>query len=179
MFFKGEIVFWMLKSSSVFKAAPMSWYFGQNLPLFLYHTGDIVNFYASKHKVKYHGLLKKFIFCCSLHMRYTGVISQKKSVFSRTFLGSHLVILMKKSNFWKMKKKLSKIFKKSRFLAHLRAERLQCQPPDFKGHLFEHFHKVNDQKQVVWKIGIKGYPLYIQNFWTHFWPLFEGYFSNP
>ena len=78
-----------------------------------------------------------------------------------------------------MKKILSKIFKKGRFFAHLRAERVQCQPPDFGGPLFEHFHKVNDQNQVVGKIGIKGYPLYVQTFWTHFLPLFEGHFVNP
>ena len=78
-----------------------------------------------------------------------------------------------------MKKILSKIFKKGRFFAHLRAERVQCQPPDFGGPLFEHFHKVNDQNQVVGKIGIKGYPLYVQTFWTHFLPLFEGHFLNP
>ena len=78
-----------------------------------------------------------------------------------------------------MKKILSKIFKKGRFFAHLRAERVQCQPPDFGGSLFEHFHKVNDQNQVVGKIGIKGYPLYVQTFWTHFLPLFEGHFVNP
>ena len=77
-----------------------------------------------------------------------------------------------------MKKILSKIFKKDRFFAHLWAERLQCQPPIFGGPHFGHFHKVNDQNWVVQKIGIKGYPLYIQIFWTHFSPLSEGYFLN-
>ena len=109
----------------------------------------------------------------------TGVFSKKNSIFFETFLQSQLVIFMKKVTFWKMKKILSKIFKKARFFAHLRAERSKCQPPIFEGPLFEHFHKVNDENQGVWKIGIKGYPLYIQTFWTLFWPLFEGYSSNP
>ena len=107
------------------------------------------------------------------------MFSKKNCLFFETFLQSQLVIFMKKVTFWKMKKILSKIFKKARFFAHLRAERSKCQPPIFEGPLFEHFHKVNDENQGVWKIGIKGYPLYIQKFWTLFWPLFEGYSSNP
>ena len=78
-----------------------------------------------------------------------------------------------------MGKKKSKIFKNQRFFTRWWAERVECQPPDFGGLLFEDFRKVDDQKQSPQKIGFKGYPLYIQKFWTRFPPLLEGYISNP
>ena len=159
-----------------------SYFVGFHCPIlhvFMYDTGEIAYFYDSKHKLEYNDLVSFCISVVSLLLKYTGVFSEKQNVFFRHFLGCHLVNLTKKINFWKMKKKLSKIFKNGRFFAHLWAERPQCQHPDFWGPLFEHFHKVNDQNWVIEKIGIKGYPLYIQKIWPHFLPLFEGYFLNP
>ena len=78
-----------------------------------------------------------------------------------------------------MKKKLSKIFKNGRFFAHMWAQRVQCQPPDFGGPLFEDFRKIDEQKQTPRNFGFKGVPLYIQNFRTPFSHLLEGYFSKP
>ena len=60
--------------------------------------------------------VKMLHFWRSLHPRYTGVISSKKALFFQLFLSCHLVILIKKINFWKMKKILSKISKKGLFL---------------------------------------------------------------
>ena len=145
---------------------------------YVWYWWDIV-FLWFKTQARMQRLVSFCISVVSLILKYTGVFSEKINVFFRHFLGCHLVNLTKKINFWKMKKKLLKIFKNGRFFAHLWAERPQCQHPDFWGPLFEHFHKVNDQNWVIEKIGIKGYPLYIQKIWPHFWPLFERYFLNP
>ena len=117
-------------------------------------------------------------FCGLTSSEIYWCVFRKKNVFFSTFFGASSCEFDQKNQFLKNEKNFVKNLKKRPFFARLRAERCLCQHPVFEGPLFEYFHKVNDQNEVIQKFGFKGYPLYSQNFWTRFWPLLRGYFLN-
>ena len=97
--------------------------------VFMHHTVEIAHLFDSKQKLKYNALV--FFSILSSHFFWDILVcfQKKKTFFFRHFLERHLVNLTKKINFWKMKKILSKIFKKAVFLLIWGRKGFSVNPP--------------------------------------------------